>query len=128
VLIAHEDAFHRSYLEDVLTARGATVLVIERDAEAAKARLEAEPLLDTLVLSALLPDEQAAVLAGIAVERGIAILVLKLARGGSAITLPADAVLTAPYAGFQVVNAVAALLASREALTRSPSGSQLRGH
>lgn len=128
MLIAHEDAFQRSYLGDVMRASGAAIAGAERDAAAAVARLEAEPLLDTLVLSPLLPDGQAAVLAEAAVRRGIAILVVEPAHRGSGTKLPADAVLRAPYAGFQVVDAVAALLAGRNALTRSPFGSQLRGH
>ena len=128
VVIAHGDAFHRSYLENVFIGSEAVVTGVERDVAAAVARLEAEPRLDTLVLSPLLPDGQAGLLVGTAVKRGIAILVMEPARSGSGAALPADAVLTAPYAGFQVVNAVVALLAGREALARWRAGPRLRGH
>jgi len=125
VLIAHEDAFHRSYLEDVLSGSGAEIAGVERTAAAALVRLEGEPLLDALVLSSSLPEQQATALADVARRRKVAILVVEPARGVGRAVLGAEEVLTAPYAGFQVVEAVAGLLAARPDTSAAP---QSAGH
>ena len=114
VALVHEDAFFGAYLADVIAANGATIVGVVALASEGTALLDHDPPPCVLVLSTGVRDHDA--VARVAVARQVAMLVVQPARprGGSSPHLAAcPPGLTMPFAGFQVVDALLRLLASR---------------
>jgi hypothetical protein len=129
VILVHEDAFFSAYLGDVIAASGATVVGIFPLAVEGAAFLERDPPPCALVLSTGVGNYD--VVARAAVARGVAMLLAQPARpprGVSPQTAIRHPVLTMPFAGFQVVDALHGLLPLMGTGVRASHGSHVCGH
>lgn len=118
VVVAHEDRFRAGYLTHVLGSAGAWVAGSAATAWRASELLETGPIPAALVLSASLPDGDT--LADRYATRGAVTLIVRSVRPATPEWLDAGMpALTAPHAGYQVVEALVGLLA---AVRRRPSG------
>lgn len=126
VLLVHEDAFFAAYLADVIKDKGATVVATFSSAAESAASLERDPAPCALVLSTAVHDND--VIIRTAAAHGVATLLVQPARGAAPQPECHCLVLTAPYAGFQVVDALHRLLMSKQMTVRPLHGPQLRGH
>ena len=131
VLIVHEDPFRRDYLADVLRAAGATVAEPACDADAARRRIGTTDA-DAMVLSRTTGGAATPALLAAARAHDMVTLIVQLAAPVDGVDAgpgpsPGVAVLTAPYGGFQVADALAGLLAAAGERPRL-CGPALRGH
>ena len=124
-MLVHEDAFQRHYLARVIEDFGATVLDPAPAAAPGLALLGDLPAPAAVALSDAVEDAVAVVAAARAY--GIAILLLGSLRS-SARPIFVDHHLPAPFSGFQVVEALCALLHGRETRQWSRSGPHLQDH
>ena len=125
MLLVHEDGFQRRYLASVIEDFGATVLGPAPAAAPGLALLAGHPAPVAVVLSDAVED--AVAVAAAAQASGIAILLLASLRpSGRAIAV--DHHLPAPFSGFQVVEALSALLHRRATELSPHSGPHLQGH
>lgn len=108
VLIVHEDAFFSGYITDVLADNGATIVGPVSSARQGLALLNDDPRACALVFSRMVHDDDT--VAFLAATREMAMLVVQPARLGSPWFAHHHAVLTMPFAGFQVVDALHRLL------------------
>ena len=123
VLLVHEDGFHRRYLAGVIEDFGGVVLGPVPTAAAGLMLLGGHPAPAAVSLGDAVED--AVAVAAAARVRGIAILLLGSPRSGGQ-PIIGDQRLAAPYSGFQVVDALSALLCARR--TSSRSGPHRQGH
>ncbi|VXC95757.1 hypothetical protein [Sphingomonas sp. 8AM] len=111
ILIAHEDGFQRAYLSTVMTAAGA--IVVDPATIAAGAAPADDRPLDAAVVSHAMQATGGHMLADAAARGALAVLVVHAA---SASPVPAVGLLrslAAPYAAFQVVEALGDMLRGR---------------
>ncbi len=118
VLVVHEDPFFGAYLGDVIAESGATVIGVVSCADRGTALLASGPPPCLLVLSVMVRGGEA--IAHAAAASGVATLLVRPARGASPPATGRSAVLTAPFAGFQVVDALRHLLPDRVAADHCP--------
>lgn len=110
ILIAHEDTFQRAYLSSAMIAAGAIVV---DSAAISDAYRPIDPPLDAAVISQVLQATDARILNDAAARGARAVLILHPA---AAIPVPAGCQsrrLAAPYAAFQVIDALRDMLARR---------------
>jgi len=113
VVLVHEDAFFGAYLADVIAANGATIVGVVALASEGTALLDHDPPPCVLVLSTGVRDHD--VVARVAEVRQVAILLVQPVRPHDGLSLHIAAcppVLTMPFAGFQVVDAILRLFPS----------------
>jgi hypothetical protein len=125
VLLIHEDAFQRHYLARVIEDFGATVLGPAPAAAPGLALLAGDPAPMAVALSDAVED--AVAVAAAAQASGIAILLLGSLRSSER-PITVDHHLPAPFSGFQLVEALNALLHGRGTGLSSRSGPHLQGH
>lgn len=125
MLLVHEDAFQRHYLARVIEDFGATVLGPAPTAAAGLALLAGHPAPAAVALGEAVED--AVAVAAAARASGIAILLLGALRS-SGRPIAVDHHLPAPFSGFQVVEALDALLHQRGTGMPSRPGPHLHGH
>lgn len=126
VLVVHENRFRGAYLAEVLRGAGAGVAGPVDTAARGIALLEPVPMRGAMVLSSSVAGGET--LYELAAARGLATLLVHPAQTplqGSAVAGP---YLESPFAGFQVVEALAQLLQGRAVREAQRTGPRLRGH
>ena len=120
VLIVHDNGFQGQYLADVVAGSGAMVLGPTASADIALASVENEHPLSALVLSSAVLGTQA--IARAALSRGIPVVCVQPASEAPMVPVLAGAVLTTPFGGFQVVDALADVLRDPDCVAGPRSG------
>jgi hypothetical protein len=123
IILVHEDAFAARYLADVLTHSGAAVTRLPACDLDAIVR-EAVSRQSALVVSDAAPD--GAAITDTAAALGIPCVILRSARRASP-GVTGACVPNAPFAGFQVVEMVNALLGPGSAAGTTPADPALHG-
>jgi hypothetical protein len=113
VLIAHEDSFQRSYLCEVIQAAGADVISTADVGDNELALLGPGSGIHAMVLSYALPHKNAIALVEAAIASGIRTVIVHPAKAAVAFPFSDHRCLAIPYGGFQVVDALADVLAAR---------------
>lgn len=126
VLIVHEDRFRGAYLAEVLRGAEAIVAGPVDTVSGGLALLDPVPMRGAMVLSSAVAGGEA--LYEVAAARGVATLLVHPARTPFQNPSAAVPYLEAPYAGFQVVEALARLLGTRAGGEVQRAGPCLRGH
>jgi hypothetical protein len=124
VLVAHESAFQGSYLGEVLRAAGASVIGPVESGREGLALLGREANVHAMVLSEALSDQAETSLLSAAIDDNIRVVVVHEAGVDVAPSFADHRCLATPYAGFQVVAALADVLAT----TRGGVHWSVRGH
>ena len=112
VLIAHESAFQCSYLSEGVRAAGATVVGPVQVIADGIALLDCKPRVDAMVLSQALPHWDAVALVEAAISQDIRPVIVHPAQADLAHPFSDFSCLAMPYAAFQVVAALADVLAA----------------
>lgn len=123
IILIHEDAFAARYLADVLMHSGAAVTCLA-DCELDAIVREAVSRQSALVVSDAAPH--GAAIAATAAALGIPCVILRSARRASP-GVTGACVLNAPFAGFQVVEMLNALLGPGGAADTTPADPTLHG-
>ncbi|MGR6329588.1 hypothetical protein ACU5AX_11025 [Sphingomonas sp. XXL09] len=110
ILLIHEDAFIGRYLAEVIMRSGGTVTHLP-GVTAGAAPFDILLLACALVLSDTAPASDA--VAAAAAERGLPFAIVRSAQRACAVA-PTEHVLTAPFAGFQVVELLHHMLERQE--------------
>ncbi|WP_129586272.1 hypothetical protein [Sphingomonas montana] len=114
VLIVHEDAFQAAYLDKVLRGSGAKIRGVAQTAADGVQLLEAGDPPVGVIVSRTVTGYEAEELSDILAARAVVVLTVHPA-GGTAVSSGAGrCALVAPYAGFQVVDALAQLFAETD--------------
>ena len=122
VLLVHENAFQGQYLADVIADAGATLVGPIVSARQAIASLEHDGPWSALVLSSGVDGGGA--VAGIGAELGVALLYVQSAPSAASPPPSARRVMSTPFAGFQVVEALGEMMVDHG----PAAGPHLGGH
>lgn len=122
MLIAHEAAFQQSYLSGVVRAAGAIVRGPVADAGTGLELLNSG--VDAMVRSYTLSRQDAVALIDAALSRGIRTVVVHPAQADVAHPFSDHRCLATPYAGFQIVGALADVLAATRGCVHWSRGGQ----
>lgn len=116
ILLIHEDAFIGRYLAEVIMRSGGTVTHLLRVATGAA------PFDTTLPPCALVLSDTAPAgdVVAAAAERGLPFIIVRSAQRACAVA-PTEHVLTAPFAGFQVVELLHHMLARQDSADEPPA-------
>lgn len=117
ILLIHEDAFIGRYLAEVIVRSGGTVTHLLR------VETGAAPFDTTLPPCALVLSDTASAgdaVAAAAAECGLPFVIVRSAQRACAVA-PTEHVLTAPFAGFQVVELLHHILERQESASKPPA-------
>jgi hypothetical protein len=114
VLIVHEDAFQAAYLADVLRGSGAVIGGVAQTAADGVRLLAASGRPVAFVVSRTVAGHDTDGLADVVAARAAVVLTVHPAGGTAAMSGVGRCSLVVPYAGFQVVDALAELLAGAD--------------
>lgn len=122
VVIAHESAFQGSYIGEVTSKAGASIVGLVETGADGIALLGREPHVDAMVLSQALPRQDAVALIAEALARDVRTVVVHPGKVDVGSPFSDHRCLPIPHAGFQIVAALVDVLAATRGCIHWSSG------